>query len=259
MLVDKITDINYGKVRKKIISFMKKELRSSRCDGFVVGLSGGLDSSVVATLASEAARNRLHALILPSSSITPAQHLKDAISLAKKLKIKYNVIDLQNIHSAMLRKMKYKKLAAGNLLARLRMCMLYYYANKNNLLVLGTSDRSELLIGYYTKYGDGAADILPIASLYKVQVRALGQHIGLPTSVLTKKIGPMLWKEHTAEKEMGMPYEELDGILYCIFDLKYTPEKTAKKLGIPLKNVMKIKRMHDESTHKRVMPKICKL
>lgn len=259
MLTDKITDLDYGKIRKRIVSFIKDELRSSKKDGLVVGLSGGLDSSVTATLAYETAGNKLLALILPSSRVTPTSDIGDAVTLCKKLKIKYDIIDLGQIHSTMVRRMRPSKLASGNLLARLRMCVLYYYANRNNMLVLGTSDRSELLIGYFTKYGDGGADILPIASLYKVQVRALGHYLKLPDSILTKKIGPMLWEKHTAEEEIGMSYEEIDSILYCMFDLKYSPKNTAEKLGISLKKVMKIKKMHDTSVHKREMPKICKL
>ncbi|MFQ5940870.1 MAG: NAD+ synthase [Nitrososphaerales archaeon] len=257
MLVDEITDLDYRKIRKKIVTFMKKELRSSKRDGFVVGLSGGLDSSVVTTLAAEAAGRKLRALILPSHKITPIQDVRDAVTLSKKLQIKSDIIDLERIHSGLIQRKQASKIASGNLLARLRMCLLYYSANQNNLLVLGTSDRSELLMGYYTKYGDGGADILPVASLYKVQVRALGSYLKLPDSILTKKIGPKLWEKHTAEEEIGMPYETIDGILYCIFDLKHSPYKTAKKLGIPLKKVLRIKNMHDNTKHKREMPKIC--
>jgi len=259
LLVDKITDLDYAKVRKKIVSFMKSELLSSKKNGFAIGLSGGLDSSVVTALAAEAVGSKLLALILPSARITPVQDIDDAVALCKKLNVKYDIIDLGQIHSSMVRRLRPDRLATGNLLARLRMCVLYYYANKKNLLVLGTSDRSELLIGYFTKYGDGAADILPIASLYKVQVRALGIHLKLPAPILTKKIGPRLWQRHTAEKEIGMSYQEIDSILYCMFDLKQSPKNTAKKLGIPIKKVMKIKKMYDASRHKREMAKICKL
>lgn len=259
MLIDKIIDLDYGKIKKKIVSFMRNELRSYKKDGLVVGLSGGLDSSVTVALASEAAGNKLLALILPSSRVTPTSDIDDAVTLCKKLKIKYDIIDLGQVHSTMVRRMRPSKLASGNLLARLRMCVLYYYANRNNMLVLGTSDRSELLMGYFTKYGDGGADILPIASLYKVQARALGHYLKLPDSILTKKIGPMLWEKHTAEEEIGVPYEEIDSILYCMFDLKYSPKNTAEKLDISLRKVMRIKNMHDNSMHKREMPKICTL
>ncbi|MEM2760085.1 MAG: NAD+ synthase [Nitrososphaerales archaeon] len=256
MLTQEITSLDYGKVRQRIVSFMKNELVSSGKNGFVVGLSGGLDSSVTVALAREATK-KVHALILPSYGVTPTRDIDDAIGLCKRLKVKYEIIDLSEIHSNMVRKMRPNKLASGNLLARLRMCTLYYYANLKNMLVLGTSDRSELLIGYFTKYGDGAADILPIASLYKIQVRAFGYNLRLPSRILTKKIAPMLWKKHLAEDEIGMPYEEIDSILYCMFDKKYSPQKTAQQLQIPIRKVMKIRKMYENSMHKREMPKIC--
>ncbi len=253
-----MTNLEYGKIRQNIVSFLKKELKSSRRSGYVVGLSGGLDSSVVTSLAFEAVNRKLLALILPSK-VTPVQDIKDAVTLSKKLKVKYNIIDLEQVHSCLVLKMQKNRAASGNLLARLRMCMLYYYANQNDLLVLGTSDKSELLIGYFTKYGDGGADIMPIASLYKVQVKALGRYLHIQDSILTKKIGPILWKNHFAEDEIGMTYEQVDSILYCLHDLKQSPNRTSVKLGIPLKKVVKIKNMHDQSRHKRMGAKICKL
>ncbi len=259
MLIDKIIDLDYGKIRQKIILFMKSELRSSKRNGFVIGLSGGLDSSVVVKLASEAVGSKLLVLILPSTKMTPVEDIDDAITLSKKLNIKYNILDLEQVHSTLVRGIPPRKLAGGNLLARLRMCMLYYYANRDNLMVVGTSNRSELLIGYFTKYGDGGADILPIASLYKAQVKSLGGYLKLPDSILTKNIGPRLWVGHTIEKEIGMTYEEIDSILYYMFDLKQSSKSIAKKLSIPLKKVMKIKNMYDNNIHKCEMPKIYKL
>ena len=147
MLIDKIIDLDYGKIRQKIILFMKSELRSSKRNGFVIGLSGGLDSSVVVKLASEAVGSKLLVLILPSTKMTPVEDIDDAITLSKKLNIKYNILDLEQVHSTLVRGIPPRKLAGGNLLARLRMCMLYYYANRDNLMVVGTSNRSDLLIG----------------------------------------------------------------------------------------------------------------
>ena len=258
-LLKKITNLNYDRISKKIVTSLKNELKSSGLAGYVFGLSGGLDSSVVASLLSRAVGEKAFALVMPSSKATPQQDVNDATDLAKRLNIQFRIIDLTDIHSNILRELPNDRLASGNLLARIRMCMLYYYANQRNSLVAGTSDRSELLIGYFTKYGDGGADILPIASLYKTQVRALGRYLKLPDAVLTKKSGPMLWEKHTAEEEIGTTYEEIDSILYCLFDLKLSPKSTAKKLGITLERVEKIRQMHIKSTHKRNLPKICKL
>jgi len=257
--IEWIPSLNYDRVIKTIVTALKSELKSSGREGYVFGLSGGLDSSVVASLLSRAAGERTFALVMPRSSATPQQDVSDATDLAKRLNIQFRVIDLTDIHSDILRELPADKLASGNLLARIRMCLLYYYANQNNCLVAGTSDRSELLIGYFTKYGDGGADILPIASLYKTQVRALGNHLDLPNAILNKKSAPMLWEKHTAEEEIGIEYEELDHILHCLFDLKLSTKNTVKKLHVPLKKVEEIRQMHIKSAHKRSLPKICKL
>jgi NAD+ synthase len=257
-LLKKITNLNYDRVTKKIVTFLENELRTSELNGYVFGLSGGLDSSVVASLLSRANNEKTFALIMPSKA-TPQQDVNDATDLAKRLNIEFRIIDLADIHSSILRELPFEKMASGNLLARMRMCVLYYYANQRNSLVVGTSDRSEVLIGYFTKYGDGGADILPMASLYKTQVRALGNYLKLPDAILSKKSSPMLWEKHTAEQEIGMSYEEIDSILYCLFNLKLSPKNTAKKLGIAMQKVEKVRNMHAMSAHKRNLPKICKL
>ena len=258
-LLKKIIDRDYGKISKKIVIALRNELKSSGRKGYVFGLSGGLDSSVVAGLISRAVGKAGFALVMPSSRATPVRDVDDAIDLVKLLNIQSRVIDLTDIHSSILSELPPDRLSSGNLLARIRMCMLYYYANQKNFLVAGTSNRSELLIGYFTKHGDGGADILPLASLYKTQVRALGHHLKLPDAILGKKSAPMLWERHTAEEEIGVPYEEIDTILYCLFDLKLSPKNTAKKLGVAFEKVEKIRQMNSNSTHKRNLPKICKL
>lgn len=251
--------MDYQSVSKKIVTFLRDELKTSRLDGYVFGLSGGIDSSVVASSLSKAGREKTFALVMPSNS-TPKQDVNDAANLAKELNLECHIVDITHIHSTILEGLPFDKWAAGNLLARMRMCMLYYYANQRNSLVVGTSDRSELLIGYFTKYGDGGADILPIASLYKTQVRALGHYLKLPETILTKKSGPMLWEtNHTAESEIGMSYDEIDSILYCTFDRRMPPKSISEEIGIPMENIMKIKEMHDNSAHKVQMPRICSL
>ncbi len=257
-LLKKIADLNYERINKKIITTLKNELRSSKRDGFVFGLSGGLDSSVVASLLANAASEKTFAIVMPNDA-TPQEDVNDSISLAKQLNIQLQMIGLTDIHSRILRQLPFDKLAAGNLLARIRMCILYYHANQRNSLVVGTSDRSELLLGYFTKYGDGGADVLPIAALYKTQVRVMGNYLKLPDNILRKRSAPMLWSKHLAEEEIGMSYEEIDSILYCLFDMKLPPKKTAKKLRIALESVERIRMMHVKSVHKRNFPKICKL
>ena len=142
--------------------------------------------------------------------------------------------------------------AKGNLRARVRTNILYYYANAKNYLVLGSSDKSEYLIGYFTKFGDGASDITPIVSLYKLQVREIAKYLGVPENVILKKSSPHLWKDHEAENELGVSYEEVDSILYCLFDKKLSAEDTQKTTGIEMSTIEKIQELNKNSEHKRL-------
>ena len=141
--------------------------------------------------------------------------------------------------------------ALGNLRARIRMNVLYYYANLKNLVVLGSSDKSEYNIGYFTKFGDGAADLLPIASLYKTQVRKMAEHLGINQNIISKKSSPHLWPNHEAEHEIGADYEQVDVILYCLIEKKMSIEETVQESQIDSEIVKRIYQMHEQSKHKR--------
>ena len=132
--------------------------------------------------------------------------------------------------------------------------MIYYYANSKNLLVLGSSDKSEFNIGYFTKFGDGAADILPIVSLYKTQIREIAKYLGVSDNIIKKKSSPNLWPNHTAESEIGATYEEIDSILYCLIDKKISLSETVNKTQIKDKTVEKIYQLYKKSKHKRITP-----
>jgi NAD+ synthase len=150
-------NLNWDKVIKKIIDFIKEEVNNSKSNGVVLGLSGGLDSSVVATLCVKAlGKDKVIGLILPDERITPEEDIKDAIELAEKLGIKYYIIKIDDIYNAFSSinpiHNENNKVACGNLRARIRMALLYYFANANNFLVIGTGDKSEILIGYFKKF-----------------------------------------------------------------------------------------------------------
>ena len=146
--------------------------------------------------------------------------------------------------------------ALGNLSARIRKNIIYYYANAKNLTVLGTSDKTEHLIGYFTKFGDGAADLLPISSLYKNQVRGLAKYLGVSDSIIKKKSSPNLWKNHFAEIELDASYEQIDCVLYCIFDEKISIDETVKRTAIDKNTVEKIYNLYKKSKHKRITPEM---
>ncbi len=273
-VVEKVVNsLDYAKVSSKIIDFLANYLTRYKKRCYVLGLSGGLDSSVTATLAARMAESKgamVKALIMPHRDVTPRQDIHDALKLAENLGIDYDVIDIADIHSSILSKVAMLipnemrgshriKVADGNLSARLRMCLLYYYANANDALVLGTSDRSEMLIGYYTKYGDGAADLLPIAMLYKSQVRALARYLMIDEGIVKKRSGPMLWQDNYAEQELGMSYEEIDSILYCMIDLRLGINDIVAVCNIDREKVIRVKGMVEASRHKRSHPKVCRI
>ena len=242
------------KVIRIVTDFIAKETQKRNSEGVIVGLSGGLDSSVAATLAVKALGPRyVFALILPDSNITPKSDIYDAQHIAKCLRVKYRTIEIGAMKKSLIGKLPRNKLAQGNFASRLRMGILYYYAAVMHRLVLGTTDKSELRLGYYTKHGDGAADIFPIADLYKTDVRELARHLQIPSMILEKKSSPRLWRSQTAEGEIGLSYEEIDHIL------RELDANSLYKSKLNLKYPRKIKALVEKNKHKQELPPICKI
>lgn len=258
-ILDKIIKKDFNSIQEKIGSFLVEEIRERRSQGVIFGLSGGIDSAVIAMLCAKFVREKSLALIMPDFKITPETDTDDAIKIVDSSHLEYKLIDIGFIHKEYSKYIEPSPLAFGNLGARIRSNILYYYANARNYLVLGSGDRSEFLIGYFTKYGDGAADLLPIVSLYKTQIREFARFLGVPSSIISKPSGPRLWEGHTAEAEIGLTYEEIDSILYCTIDKNLSIEDTVKITEIPISNVDKIYQMRKRSEHKRITPKACVL
>lgn len=238
-------------MKNKIVSWIKQQVKHSGAKGIVMGLSGGIDSAVVAALAKEAVgKNNLLVLFMPCNS--DAQDLKDAKLVAHKLGLKSKLVDLSTVYNNFLKVLPGAiSLARGNLKPRLRMSTLYYFANKLNYLVCGTGNKSELMVGYFTKYGDGGVDILPIADLFKRQVRQLAKELRIPQGIITKAPTAGLWSGQTDEGEMGITYNELDDILdrFC----------NHKKQVAGSKKVDKVISMYKNSEHKRKGAEICRI
>ena len=245
---------DYAKVRQDIQSFLKNKVQEKKSDGVIFGLSGGIDSITVAFLSSKIFEKKTLALVMPDSNVSPSSEAGDALKVVGELGIDYKLIDISQIHKMYSNHLEPGDLALGNLRARIRANIIYYYANLKNLLVLGTSDRSEYLIGYYTKFGDGSADLLPIVSLYKTQLREFAKTLDVPNNIITKKSGPYLWKEHLAEVEIGLSYEVIDSILYCLVDKKMSIDETIQATEIQRDAVEKINHMFQNSQHKRILP-----
>jgi len=255
--------INGSVVVRSIVNFIRSFIHPP-IEGVVLGLSGGIDSTVTFYLCVRALKShRILALIMPDSEVTPSEDTDDAIAIAENFNVKYHVIDINPIVKVFSRRLPNFSFEAnvpcGNLRARIRMCILYYYANLENRLVVGTGDKSELLIGYFTKYGDGGVDILPLGDLYKTQVRMLGRYLNVPDNILRKPSSPRLWKDHLAEEELGVTYDVLDPILHLLVDEKLSEVEISEKLKVSLNLVLRVKSMVERSQHKRKLPPIAYL
>lgn len=246
---------NLSRVSGKIQRFVSSYLRSSGASGLVIGLSGGLDSATTLHLCANAVGSKkVSALVLPTTS-TPSDDISDAVGHASNLGVKCRVIQIDSLLKTCATLLpEADDRVRGNLTARMRMSILYYFAALQNSLVVGTSDKSEIWIGYFTKFGDGGSDLAPIASLYKTQVRELAKYIGVPRKIIEKKSSPRLWPDQLAEEELGLSYGSIDSILHCLVDDKMKPKQIARKLTINLGDVRKVESMVKASVHKRNMP-----
>ncbi|BDZ70237.1 NAD+ synthase [Methanobacterium petrolearium] len=252
--------LDVSKVAFEISTFIENSLIESNAQGLVVGLSGGLDSSVTAKLCAEVVnKDKILGLIMPSQS-TNKEDINDAVNLAEELGIKHKTIQVdpliepvQKVCSRSVDDENYK-LAGANLKARMRMLILYYHANALNRLVAGTGNRTELLVGYFTKYGDGGVDILPIGGLYKTDVRKLAEHLEIPDNIQNKDPTAGLWPGQTDEDDLGIKYELLDEILYLMAEKGMEKDEIAQKLKISLDEVVNVKLMVRAAEHKLKMP-----
>lgn len=186
--------------------------------GIVIGLSGGIDSAVAAAFSCRAVGPaNVLGLSLPSSVSNP-QDQKDARDLCQQLGMRYEVFDIDPILDGFRSMPGFvtTPYLLGNLMARARMAVLYYYANRDNRLVCGTSNRSEYMLGYCTKYGDSAADIQPLLHLYKTEIYAVAKELGIPDQIISKVPSAGLWEGQSDEKEIGLSYAEIDRALMAL-------------------------------------------
>ncbi len=226
-----------------IASWIRSQIDEAGAKGAVVGLSGGIDSAVVAGLAARGLGNkRVLGVIMPAHS--QPLDIEHAELVAKTFDIETLTVDLSDLFDLLMKLLPSgNQLATANLKPRLRMMTLYHVANTRGLLVVGTGNRSELLAGYFTKYGDGGVDLLPLGSLYKRDVRAVAKDIGVPEEIIARPPSAGLWAGQTDEEEMGISYEDLDGILNALDrgDISNYPDD----------RVAKVQRMIAGSAHKR--------
>jgi NAD+ synthase len=225
---------NYHGMKENITEFIRSKIQEAGAGGAVIGLSGGIDSTLTAYLAVEAlGADKVLGVLLPEKGITTKQDIDDALEVARLLHIEHKKIDISNVLSSYSSTIpdfdKTNLLVNGNLKARTRMCILYYHANLMHRMVVGTGNKTELLLGYFTKYGDGGVDIEPIGCLYKTQVRALSQYMGVPACIIDKPPTAGLWHGQTDEGELGISYEVADQILTLLVDEKNDVSQVKKK------------------------------
>jgi NAD+ synthase len=232
---------------EQISEWIRKKVRDAGAKGVVLGLSGGLDSALASVLCKRAFPNSTLALIMPCHS--NSDDAECASLVAYKFNLETENFDLSNLVENIyetLEDQPYENkpsVPVGNLKARLRMLFLYYFANKLNYLVVGTGTRSEIEVGYFTKFGDGAADLLPLGDLLKNEVRELARRLKIPKKIIDRAPSAGLWKGQTDEEEMGLPYKELDQILLAI--------ESDNLSGFDEEKVNRVEQLMNKAKHKR--------
>jgi len=238
-------------MKEKIIAFIKKKVKEANAKGVVIGLSGGLDSTTTLFLCVEAlGRDKVFGLTLPSR-INKKQDIEDTVEICKKLGVRHRVIEIDPIIESFEDVLDLNdKLVKGNLMARIRMCFLYYLANKDKLLVVGTGNKSEYLQGYFTLHGDIACDLMPLGNLYKKDVKRLAEGIGVPKKIIEKIPSPGLWEGQTDEGELGISYEELDGVL-PLLEKNISVHEIHRKTKIDKEKIERVKKRMKKTEFKR--------
>lgn len=222
----------------QIINWIKEEVKKANCSGVAVGISGGIDSALVAYLAKKAFPNDSIGILIPINKKRQFD-LEHGLELVKKLDLDYKVIDLSHEYQSMIDKMNVQlDLTKGNMQARLRMTTIYAFAQERKYLVLGTDNKAEYDLGYFTKWGDGGCDLLPIVNLYKSEVFEYAKKVGIPINIINKIPSAGLWDDQSDEKELGFTYDDY--------------EQYDKNLLTDQQLIEKIKLQISKTNHKRI-------
>ncbi len=263
MVSVKDLEINCKKIEYKIKNFIAKNIEKSGLDGAVVAVSGGIDSAVTLDLTVKAlGANRVTVVTMPERDVTPERDIMDVMQHCERLGVTCNTVDITPILHVMRDTLPQydvtDRITAGNVKPRVRMTVAYYYANMQSRMVMGTSNKTELLTGFFTKYGDGGVDLMPLADLYKTQLRQLARYLKIPENIIEKPPSPGFYLGHTDEAELGIDYTTLDLILYS-WERGSDASTIAKDLGASRGLVESVIRRVKANEHKRRLPLILRL
>jgi NAD+ synthase len=257
-MIDRLT-INPEEVASILIKFIADEVKAAGYKKVVLGLSGGLDSTTTAYLSREAlGKKNVFGIIMPCQAASSGE-IKDAEKVGKILGIDYDIVFINPILEPFMKVFeKINHIRKGNIIARLRMIILYDQSKTFEALVLGSSNKSELMLGYGTIYGDMACALNPLGGLYKTQVWQLAQYLGVPRDIILKTPSADLWPGQTDEGELGLRYKEVDPLLYCMVELGYDENKLIEA-GFKKETISKVKDKVRSSEFKRRMPLIAEI
>lgn len=251
--------IDSEKVKRKLIRFIRHQTEKAGFSRVVVGLSGGLDSSLVAYLCVQALGSvHVFGLILPYRT-TPSQSINYAKLIARKYQLRTRFVDITAQIDAYFKNFPgADKIRRGNKMARERMSVLYDQSKELNALVAGTGNRTEALLGYGTIYGDMSCAFNPLGGLYKTQVRQLAGACGIPEQIIKQVPTAGLWPGQTDEGELGVTYTKVDRLLYYLVDKNFSDKKLAK-LGFKKAFIQKVKKLIADNAFKSCLPPIVKI
>ena len=252
-------DLNLKEVHNELVEFLRESFKKAGFSKAVLGLSGGIDSALVAYLLRDAlGKENVLAIMMPYKSSNP-DSLNHAKLVVEDLKINSKTIEITDMIDAYFKNEKEaSSLRMGNKMARERMSILFDYSSKENALVVGTSNKTEIYLGYSTQFGDSACALNPIGDLYKTNIWDLSRYLKIPNELIEKKPSADLWEGQTDEQEMGLTYKEADQVLYRMLEENKTVEEVLAE-GFNKDLVDNIVRRMNRSEYKRRMPLIAKI
>ena len=263
MFNNKSLRMNTLEISKKIKEFISLEVRKSGLKGAIIAVSGGIDSALTLSLSVHAlGPERVRAVTMPERDITPESDITDVMRLTDQYDVTCDVVEitptLEALSGALPLYDPSDRLATGNIRPRVRMIVSYHYANALNMMVVGSSNKTELMTGYFTKYGDGGVDLMPLGDLYKCQVRQLASHMGVPREIIDKTPTAGLWPGQSDEGEMGASYDDIDLIVWG-YEKGFSAQEIASGIDADQGLVESILARVERNEHKRRLPLLLRL